>query len=79
MTSHSTFISRNEHYAKNYKMGESIRVSPAKLQHHEGSTPGVAIFTDRSYPAVVLTEEHARKFAGILAAALESLPGGSTS
>lgn len=76
MTKSSTFVSRPDHYEKNYKMGEKIRVSPADLQHSDGSTPGIAIFLDRSYPFVVLTAEHAWHLANSLADALDSLQEG---
>lgn len=68
-----TFISRPEHYQRNYEDGENLRVGPATLGYEGGTTPGVAIFIGKSFPVMVLTAEHAWKLADQLADILDSL------
>ncbi|MDZ4091642.1 MAG: hypothetical protein U1D68_10610 [Arthrobacter sp.] len=72
MTTSNVFRSRPEMYAKNVESGEQLRVVPAELSHHSGTTPGVAVFRDR-FMLFCLTAEHAWNLNDQLTDALDGL------
>lgn len=67
-----TFTTTPQFYARNYELGESLRVVPAELGHDTGTTPGVAIFSGSAHLFAVLTAEHAYNLANGLADALDA-------
>lgn len=67
-----TFTAWWQHYARNHREGEDLRVVPARLnRERQSAEAGVAVFVGQNVK-LVLTTEHAYKLANGIADAPES-------